>query len=76
MYNSAMVDQLKEMLRREPFVPFRIVTSSGDRYEVIDPASVAVAESYLFYCFPKSDRSAHIRLNQLVALEDAQPTTH
>jgi len=71
-----MIDQLKEMLRREPFQPFRLITSSGDRYDVLESASVAVAESYLFYRFPKSDRSAHIRLNQLVAFEDLQPADH
>jgi hypothetical protein len=52
-----------------PFHPFRIITTSGDRYEVTDANSVALAPSYLFYAFPHSDRSAHIRLNQMVALE-------
>jgi hypothetical protein len=64
-----MLEQIKEHLNREPFRPFRIVTTSGDRYEVTDTNSVALAQSYLFYAFPHSDRSAHIRLNQVVALE-------
>ena len=67
-----MLDQLKEYLDREPFQPFRIVTSSGIAYEVQSPHAVALAESYLFYCFPHSDRSAHILLNQVVALETLQ----
>lgn len=67
-----MLDQMKEALRREPFQPFRIITTSGDRYDVLDPLSVAVAETYLFYAFPKSDRSAHLRLNQIVAIETLQ----
>jgi len=64
-----MIEQLREYLHREPFQPFRIVTTSGKAYDVVSPDSVAVAESYLFYCFPHSDHSAHVRLNQIVALE-------
>jgi hypothetical protein len=64
-----MIEQIQEYLDREPFQAFRIVTSSGDRYDVLDPHEVAVAQTYLFYAFHRSDRSAHIRLNQIVALE-------
>jgi hypothetical protein len=64
-----MIEQLEQHLRREPFQPFKIVTTSGDRYEVRNPLEVAVAKTYLFYAYPRSDRSAHIRLNQVVALE-------
>jgi hypothetical protein len=68
-----MIDQLKEYLDREPFQPFRIVMASGHAYEVLNPHAVAIAQSYLFYAFPQSDRSATIRLNQIVALETLQP---
>jgi len=67
-----MLEQLREYLHREPFQPFRIVTTSGHAYEVQSPDSVAIAESFLFYCFPHSDKSAHVRLNQVVALETLQ----
>ena len=67
-----MIEQLREYLHRDPFQPFRIVTTSGKAYDVQSPDAVAVAESYLFYCFPHSDQSAHIRLNQIVALEMLQ----
>jgi len=68
-----MIEQIRGYLVRKPFRPFRIVTTSGDRYDVLSPHEVAVAQSYLFYAFPKSDRSAHIRLNQIVALETMEP---
>jgi hypothetical protein len=68
-YNFRMIEQLLEYLDRDPFQPFRIVTTSGKAYEVQSPHSIAIAESYLFYCFPHSDQSAHVRLNQIVALE-------
>jgi hypothetical protein len=67
-----MIDQLQQHLDREPFQPFRIVTTSGDRYDVTDPHEVAIAKTYLFYAYPRSDRSAHIRLSQVVALETVE----
>ena len=67
-----MLEQLREHLHRDPFQPFRIVTTSGHGYDVRGPDSVAIAESYIFYCFPNSDKSAHIRLNQIVAIETLQ----
>ena len=68
-----MIDELKELLRRDPFHPFRIVTTSGHAYDVANPLSLALAETYLFYAYPKSDRSARIRLSQIVALEEHEP---
>jgi hypothetical protein len=64
-----MLDNLRELLRRDPFVPFRIVLTSGDRFDVLNPDLVAIGESQLFYCYPQSDRLAYLRLNQIAALE-------
>jgi hypothetical protein len=64
-----MDEQLREYLHREPFHPFRLITTSGDRYDVMSPDEVAIAKTFVFYAYPRSDRSAHIRLNQLVAIE-------
>ncbi|MFO0875388.1 MAG: hypothetical protein U0575_15665 [Phycisphaerales bacterium] len=64
-----MLDALREMLDREPFVPFRIVLTSGDRYDVTNPHMLAIGVSTVFYLFPRSDRSAALRLNQFAAIE-------
>jgi hypothetical protein len=45
------------------------VVTSGDRYEVTNPDLVAIGETQIFYCHPKSDRFTFIRLNQIVALD-------
>ena len=63
------LDQLIELLDREPFQSFRIITTSGDRYDVTNPHLVALCESQLVYCYPRSNKLAYIRLNQLVAFE-------
>ncbi len=66
------IEKLREMLKRKPFVPFVIVLTSGDRYEVPAPHMVALGQSQLHYCFPNTDRFAHIQLNQVAALEALQ----
>ena len=67
-----MIQIIRDMLHRDPFQPFRIITTSGDRYDITNPDLVAIGESVLFYCFPRSDRFIHIRHNQIVSVEAAQ----
>jgi hypothetical protein len=64
-----LIDRLKELLDAGPFEAFRIVVTSGGAYEVTSPYQVAVGETRLDYFFPHSDRSAMLRLNQIVAFE-------
>ena len=64
-----MVEKLKEMLDTEPFIPFRIVVTSGGSYDVHSPYQVAVGETRFDYFFPKSDRDATVRINQIVAFD-------
>lgn len=64
-----MIDDLKAWLDNDPFVPFRIVVTSGNAYEVSSPYQLAIGNTQFDYYFPKSDRKATVRLNQLVALE-------
>lgn len=64
-----MTERLAELLRNEPFVPFRIILTSGSSYDVTSPFMVAVGQSEIAYFFAKSDRLAHLRLNQLASLE-------
>jgi len=65
----ALLDAIRELRMREPFEPFRLVTTSGDKYLVESPDNLAIGQSQLFYYFPSSDRFVFIRLNQLVAVE-------
>lgn len=67
-----MIDQIRELLHRDPFQPFRIILTSGDRYDVGNPDLVALSQSYVFYVFPKSDRMAWLRLNQIASVETLQ----
>jgi hypothetical protein len=64
-----MLEDLKEWLHKDPFIPFRIVLTSGSHYAVTSPYQVAIGQTQFDYYFPKSDRKATVRLNQLVAVE-------
>ena len=64
-----MDEKLKQLLDREPFVPFRIVVTSGGAYDVTSPYQVAIGRTQLDYFYPRSDRSAMVRMNQIVACE-------
>ncbi|MEX1016927.1 MAG: hypothetical protein WDZ31_09280 [Phycisphaeraceae bacterium] len=63
------METLHEMLRQRPFQPFRIVLTSGDKYDVHHPDLVVVMLSQVFVAEPRSDRFHFLRLNQIAALE-------
>jgi hypothetical protein len=69
-----MLDDLKQMLDHDPFVPFRIVLTSGGSYEVTSPYQVAIGQTQFDYYFPRSDRKAIVRLNQIIAVETVEET--
>jgi len=64
-----IVDTIKGLRRKEPFDPFRIVTTSGDKYLVESAENMVIGVSQIIYCYPGSDKFVFIRINQLVAVE-------
>ena len=64
-----MLDDLKRLLAQEPFVPFRIVLTRGGSYDVETPYQLALGESQFNYYYPRSDRWAVLRQNQVAAFE-------
>ena len=70
-----MLEDLRELLNGDPFVPFRIVLTSGSTYEVTNPFQIAVGETQLNYFYPRSDKWAILRLNQIASFEiqEAEP---
>lgn len=66
-----MHDDLKELLQRDPFVTFSIVLTNGREYVVDSPYQVAIGKSQLNYYFPRSDRWAILRLNQIASFDVA-----
>ncbi len=62
-------DTIIHFRRRDPFVPFRIVMASGDRYLIDEPDALAIATSQIHY-YPRSGLGIHLRLNQVTAVEE------
>jgi hypothetical protein len=70
-----VVNELKDLLDREPFAAFRIVLTSGSTYEVTSPYQIAIGQTQLHYYFPRSDRKAVLRMNQIASYEDSERTS-
>ena len=62
-------DEIREILDKEPFEPFRIRLSSGDAYEIRNPGLVTVMRSRLFIAFSKSDRWTFVPFLHIAAIE-------
>jgi hypothetical protein len=67
----SLEQQIKELIRTEPFHPFVIIMSSGHRYEVTDAFSVSFGRSVI-NVFPKSGAGIYLRKNQIVAVESPE----
>jgi hypothetical protein len=69
-----MLEKLEELLRAKPFVPFRIIMTSGHHYDVHSPYLVAIGESVIGYFFPKSDCMVNLRKTELSSIETLEPS--
>ncbi len=67
-----MLESINELINAEPFHAFKIILTSGHEYTVADPMLIAVGKTEIFFYYPKSDRRANLRMNQIAAVE----TTH
>jgi len=66
---AAPAENIRELLDRQPFVPFRLVLSSGAHYDIVDPHSAALLKSEVFVVFPDGERWAHVPLLHIAAIE-------
>jgi hypothetical protein len=67
-----VLQTVRDLRARTPFVPFRVILSSGDAYVIKDSELLAIGQSQLIYCHPHSDRVAHLRMNQIAAIEELE----
>jgi hypothetical protein len=64
-----MLESIRDLLHKDPFIPFRIVLTSGKEYDVLNPDLVATGESQMTLYAPKSDKWSILRLNQVASVE-------
>ena len=62
-------DNIKELLDRDPFVPFRLIMTSGKEYDVSDPGSAMLLKSEVFVVFPDGERWAHVPFLHIASIE-------
>jgi hypothetical protein len=66
---ATVLKTIRELPGRDPFVPFRIIMSSGDRCEIDDPRLIAPGATEIVCGRPRSDRFAHLRVAHIAAVE-------
>jgi len=62
-------ESIQELIDKEPFHPFRILTASGKEYLVENPNLVIVMRGEIFYAFPKRNRWTLIPIFQITSVE-------
>ena len=63
-----VIDTVRELKNREPFLPFLIVMSSGDRYTIDDPDALAISLTQLHY-YPRSGKGIHMQVSEIAVVE-------
>jgi hypothetical protein len=62
-------DEIRELLNRDPFEPFRFRLTSGDAYEIRDANCVALGARRVFIAFTDSDRQAFFPYLHIASIE-------
>jgi len=62
-------ENIQVLLNREPFLPFRLIMTSGKTYEVVSPNSAALLKSEVFVVFPDGERWAHVPFLHIASIE-------
>ena len=65
-----VLQTIRDLRLRDPFIPFRVVMTSGQSFVIEDSELLAIGQSQLIYCLPHSDRVAHLRMNQIATIEE------
>lgn len=62
--------ELLELVNRQHFHNFSIITSAGVRYDIADPNAMAIAREKFHYYFPNSDPAIHVAYDQIATVEE------
>lgn len=62
-------ETIRELLRRQPFRPFRLVLSNGETYDVVHPEFVMFTKSGVVVGYPDSDRISICDLLHIASIE-------
>ena len=65
-------ETIREWLRRQPFEPFELRLSNGERYEVRHPELLAIGKNRIAIVDPNTDRFVHVALVHVNSIEALQ----
>jgi hypothetical protein len=68
-----VLETIRDLRRRDPFLPFQIIMASGEGYIIESSELLAIGRSQLVYCLPQSDRVAHLRMSQIASIHELEP---
>jgi hypothetical protein len=66
---ASVARTIAELKDAEPFVPFRIVMTSGDKYVIQQSNNFVEMRSEYFYALPDGESFVLLRKNQIAAIE-------
>jgi len=64
-----MLEELEQLMKADPFHAFKIVLTSGNEYAITNPLQLAIGKTTISFYYPKTDKMAHLRINQIAAIE-------
>jgi len=62
-------DAIRELVKRDPFVPFRLTLRSGKHYDVLDAESAGRLKAEVIVVFPEGERWAQVPRLHTVSIE-------
>jgi hypothetical protein len=65
-------DTIREWLNRQPFEPFELRLSNGEKYEIRHPELLAIGKNRIIIVDPKTDRVVHVALVHVNSIEAMQ----
>ena len=67
-----ILEVIRDLKARQPFVPFRLVMTRGEGVHIESADLMVLGKSQVIYCYPNSDRVAHLRFNQIASVEELE----
>ena len=65
---------IEELRHRQPFLPFNVVMTSGDRYLIDDPFMMINTPVEIMYAVPRSEKVARLHIKpDCLQLEELHP---
>jgi hypothetical protein len=67
-------DELDKLVDSDPFVPFEIIMTSGDRYKIGNPRLLAFGHDIILVIPPRRGGHSVLRFNQVSSINVLEPS--